>query len=965
MFRLALTLAVLSASCAVGAELITIRVSSDKTLEQIRDEVRALRASEERGGTRTDQRRGVTVVLSEGRYETGRALTLDGRDSDVTWQAAPGAEVRISGGRLIASKPEAVTDPGLLKRLPSVARDKVVQYDLAKLGVTDWGDCLYNHEDAVQRRVAETWNQGEFVKGSHPPPTGDRSAGRMELFVDDRPMTVARTPRDVFYHTDALLGPTFHLGTTATSGFRASKVGWFTYKEELPAAWSAEPDPHVCGCWCRDWAEQHQRVVSLDCAKKEMRLSEPYHQYNYKSGAYFFGFNLLCELDEPGEWYVDRATAKLLVWLPGDAPEHRVELSMAGRLIELAGATNVVFRGLTFEGCRNTAVKMAACEGCVVEACTVRNVGHHALIAEDGHGCGVRDSHLYGLGGGGAFLVDGNRLTLEASGHFAERNDIHDYGRWNRMYRPAVCMAGIGMRAVGNRIHDAPHAGILFFGCDLLMQSNEIYRVCRESKDCGAIYSGRSWMLRGNRILDNRFHDIIGLQGAYTRTVYLDDSMADTLIAGNRFERCTWAIFNGGSRENVITNNVFTDCPHAYYTDNRGMGWQRRHIDGRLKEMKEKGTVFGVPFKTGPYAERYPAVKDLPAPDPYNPVLNVFANNVFSRGDGRWLATYGVGGVKNSPDWWHDGLSIEEVSELGVFRDNVVDGKRLATGNRFTGAAGDAFGDPANWSAGRVPAGAEGAVVPKGRTVVVRAADLPALKAVSVLELRGTDSVLEVRDVAIDFPAGGMRLTGRGQVRFVATTEKPLRVDLRAGNAEFAGSFFFTNVAAFAHGPKALGRSCPVTFCKTTAGVDCMLHLTGGGTYTSDLVFLPPRGMMWYALAGEADPARPGPIVNRGRIDIPLMSGKYCGRILAQTPWRQEGRLDLGSRIDICGDVVLDCPVRFAGRDEALFSDDPAGVLRFGPRFSLGPDLDREASLTVLRGTPLLGSHKSLVSVGP
>ena len=957
MRRIIFNLIVLAAFDVAWGELPTILATPDKTLMQIRDEVRALRVrAKGRGAT---EHSGVRVVLGEGRYEVGSALSLDGRDSDVIWQAAPGAEVRISGGRLIDAAPEPVTDAGLLKRLPEKARGKVVQYDLAKLGVSDWGDCLYNHEDAVQRRVAGTWNQGEFIQGSHPPPKGDASAGRMELFVDDRPLSVARTPRDVVYHTDRLLGPV-DARHTPTRSFPVSAVGWFTCREDLPAAWAAEPDPHVCGCWCRDWAEQHQRVVYLDCAKKEMRLSEPYHQYTYRSGAEFFAFNLLCELDEPGEWYVDRATAKLLVWMPDAAPSHRVELSMAGRLVELAGATNVVFRGVTFEACRNSAVKMAGCEGCVLESCTVRNVGHHALIAEDGHGCGVRDSKLYGLGGGGAFLVDDNRLTLESSGHFAERNDIHDYGRWNRMYRPAVCLAGVGMRAVGNRIHDAPHAGILFFGCDLLMQSNEICRVCRESKDCGAIYSGRSWMLRGNRILDNSFHDIIGLRGAYTRTIYLDDSMADTLIAGNRFERCTWAVFNGGSRENVITNNVFIDCPHAYYTDNRGTGWQRRHIDGRLKEMREKGTLFGVPFRTGPYVERYPAVKVLPAPDPYNPVLNVFAHNVFARGDGRWLKTYGNRGVSDSPDWWHDGLSIEEVSELGQFHDNVVDGKPLDMGNWFTGAAGVAFADPANWSAGRVPAGSEPAVVPRGRTVVVRAADLPALKAVTTLELRGTDSVLELRDVSVDFPADGIRLTGLGQVRAVATTEKPLRVDLRAGMADFAGSFFFTNVAAYAHGPRALGRSCPVTFCKTTPGVDCMLHLAGGGISTSDIVFLPPRGMMWYALAGEPDAARQGPIVNRGRIGIPRMSGKFCGRILAKTSWRQEGRLDLGSRIDVCGDVVLDCPVRFTGRDEALFTDDAAGVLRFGPRFTLGPDLDRAASLERLRGSPMLGPHKSL-----
>ena len=643
----------------------TLEFPAGSDLVRIRDEVRNLRA-----GGLTEL---VEIVLKGGRYALDGALGLDGRDSGVTWRAETGAEVRISGGLLVGTAPARVTDPALLARLPASARENVVAYDLAQLGIADWGSCLYNHEDAVQRRVANVWGQGEFTMGSHPPPSGDGSVGRMELFVDDVPLTVARTPKGTFYHVAELLGPTNRIGPSATSSVVVSPVPSFTCKEPLPPAWTAEPDPHVCGCWCRDWAEQHQRVVRFDPARNAVELSKPYHQYQYRSGAYFYGFNLLCELDEPGEWYVDRATRKLIVWMPEKDGPRRVELSKAGRLVELTAATNVVFRGLVFEACRNSAVRMKDCDRCLLDGCTVRNVGQHALVVEDGHACGARGCRFHGMGGGGAFLVDGNRATLEASGHFAEGCDIHDFGRWNRMYRPGVCLSGVGMRAVGNRIHDAPHAAILFFGCDHLMRSNDVSRVCRETKDCGAFYSGRSWLLRGNRILDNRFREIVGLGGAYTRTIYLDDSMADVVIAGNRFEHCTWPIFIGGSRDNVVTNNVFVDCPGGIYVDARGRGWQKRHIDGRLKEMSAKGTLYGLPFRSGVYAERYPAVKDLPGADPYSPVGNVIAGNRFIRGSARWIERYGVAAVRESPRWWRDGLSDEELVRLGVFRDNTVD----------------------------------------------------------------------------------------------------------------------------------------------------------------------------------------------------------------------------------------------------------------------------------------------------
>ena len=679
MRRIALLFTALLPCAALAGVPEIVRVEPGADLVSVRDRIRASRAAD---AACADER--VTVELAAGRYELTAPVLLGPKDSHVEWRAEAGAEVRIAGGLVVDAAPEPVTDREILELLPEKARGKVVAYDLHKLGIDDWGDYLYNSEDAVQRRVAQTWGQGEFIMGSHPPPAGSRSRGRMELFVDDRPLTVARSAAGVVYHTDRLLGKM----TKTHLGLVCSPEGKFTYKEDLPAGWTKEPDPHACGCWCRDWAEQHQRIVRLDPATKTMELSQPYHQYKYKSGAYFFGFNMLCELDEPGEWYIHRKTGKLVVWLPeptaagrgrnegsasAAAGNRRVELSMASRLFELEGAKDVVFRGLTFETCRNSAVRMKACADCRLEACTVRNVGQHALVVEDGARCGARDCRFYGMGGGGAWLVDGNRATLRPSGHFVEGCDIHHFGRWNRMYRPGVCLAGVGMRAERNFIHDSPHAAVLYFGCNLLMRSNEVWRVCSGSKDCGAFYSGRSWMLRGNKIEGNYIHDVIGLNGARTRTIYLDDSIAQVDVVGNRFERCTWALFLGGARECVVTNNVFVDCPGAIYVDKRGTNWQKPHIDGRLKELAAKGSVYGLSCRQGPYAEAFPAVKELPGPNPYEPVKNVIAHNRFVRGPAEWIAKYAPKRVTD-PRWWRDGdVTDEELRKWGVFVDNVVD----------------------------------------------------------------------------------------------------------------------------------------------------------------------------------------------------------------------------------------------------------------------------------------------------
>ena len=61
-------------------------------------------------------------------------------DAPVSWQAAPGEEVRLVGGITLPREAFApVADPAVTARLDDAARDKVVQIDLAR-----WGDCRSN-----------------------------------------------------------------------------------------------------------------------------------------------------------------------------------------------------------------------------------------------------------------------------------------------------------------------------------------------------------------------------------------------------------------------------------------------------------------------------------------------------------------------------------------------------------------------------------------------------------------------------------------------------------------------------------------------------------------------------------------------------------------------------------------------------------------------------------------------------
>ena len=128
------------------------------------------------------------------------------------------------------------------------------------------------------------------------------------------------------------------------------------------------------------------------------------------------------------------------------------------------------------------------------------------------------------------------------------------------MYNPAVQMSGVGNRVTHNLIHDAPHMAIGSGGQNHRIEYNEIYHVCTESNDAGAMYAGRNWTMRGTEIRFNYLHDIQGFEGKGCVGVYLDDQYSGTLVYGNLFHKVTRAAMIGGGRDCTIENNIFVDC---------------------------------------------------------------------------------------------------------------------------------------------------------------------------------------------------------------------------------------------------------------------------------------------------------------------------------------------------------------------------------------------------------------------
>ncbi|HOZ48421.1 MAG TPA: right-handed parallel beta-helix repeat-containing protein [Candidatus Hydrogenedentes bacterium] len=584
------------------------------TLEAARNAIRTMKQSD---GLLPDS---VEVLVQAGVYALSATFELTAEDSGtaempIVYRAAPGAEVRLVGG-VVIPKLDPVTDAAVRERLDESARDAVRCADLKALGVTDFGPA-----------------QG----------------GGMEVFFKDEPMTLCRWPNEGFTRIVDIVEDDGH----QIHGIKGSTVGKFTYDGDRPARWLGEKDPWLHGYWFWDWSEERQPIESIDTENHILAVKPPYHGYGYRKGQWFYAFNMLVELDAPGEWYMDREAGVLYFWPPSADTDNATVVSVIGTLIQAKDASYVTVRGFTLEAARGTAVTISGGDHNRVVACTIRNMGAWAVTVSGGSEHGVVGCDIYGTGGGGISLSGGDRTTLAPANHFAENNHIHHYARTKRVYQPGITLQGVGNRASHNLIHNAPHMGMGFGGNDHLIEFNEIHSVCYESNDAGAIYTGRNWTMRGHVIRNNYMHHVSGFENRGCVGVYLDDMFSSADIVSNVFYKVTRAAFIGGGRDCHVENNIFVDCNPALHVDARALGWAHGHADGWIEEAKEKGTLSDIAYNKPPYSERYPQLVGIVEDEPKAPKGNIIARNV-SFG-GKW-----------------DGVQ-EDARPYLTFQDNLID----------------------------------------------------------------------------------------------------------------------------------------------------------------------------------------------------------------------------------------------------------------------------------------------------
>ncbi len=579
------------------------------TPETARDAIRRLKQT----GPLPDG--GVTVWFRGGTFVRTNAFELGAADSGtaaapIVYRAVEGEAVRWLGGRVLRGF-HPVGDRAVLGRLTEPARTHVVQVNLRALGITNFG----------------TMKSRGFGR-----PT---ATAHCELFFAGQPMTLARWPNEGQFAQIAGFPEGAGQGDEQ-GGKIGALTGGFFYSGDRPRRWQSLDDVWVHGYWAWDWANSYERVASIDLDRRLIKTAPPYGQYGFRKGQRFYFLNVLEERDEPGEWFLDRQRGILYFWPPKPVGDGEAVLSVLDRpLIAMNDVAHVTFRGLALEATRAHGITIRGGASDRITACWIHNIGDYGVWIEGGHDHGVVGCDIANTGDGGVNLSGGDRQMLTPGGHFVENCHFQNQGRWSKCYVPAVLVSGVGQRVAHNLIHDHPHCAILYSGNDHRIEFNEIHHVALETGDVGAIYAGRDWTFRGNKIRFNYIHETGGV-GMGSMGVYQDDCVSGAEIFGNIFYKVQRAAFLGGGRDHRVENNIFVDCDPAIQLDGRGLDtspvWHNMVYDFMKRQLA------AVPAAL--YRARYPEIAAL---DRYYATTNGVPpeNNLAARNIcvGKWAET--------------------------------------------------------------------------------------------------------------------------------------------------------------------------------------------------------------------------------------------------------------------------------------------------------------------------------------
>ena len=523
---------------------------------------------------REDSDKLIEILLREGTYSVTNTIKIINSQKDnslLKISAYQDEKVTINAGVDIPLSAMSIADSDFTNAIidkPNAG--SVLQYNLKDAQIEDFGEISL---------------RGHLIS--------DEKEAQAELSLNGEVQKLAGWPNGEY---TGLIKPTDsnEYGKRTKSGIANGCS--FQVNYDRPSQWSKPEQAWLSGTIGPNYEFDYYPVSRFDSEEKRVYLSRGALEKYYTEPYYRFE-NVPEELDEPGEYYIDRQSGMLYFYPPEDTPKDSVltitmstpTLDVSGKapnsMFRIENSKNIVFENLIFKGGRGSAITGKNNSNIKFINCEINSFGENGIRFDASTDITISDCKIHDVGQDGILFVScGNYQTLSPSNIVVSNNDIYNFARLERSYKTGIDFGYrcVGATAANNHIHNGPHAGMIFYGVNNDIYGNEFDHLVTEFSDMDALYCNNSnypWE-RGNKIHNNYFHDIGKSSMNGRHQINVRAIRTDNRGCGlNIYENLFYNIGDGGNgngnngigaitaegTRNRIFNNLFVDCNEAYF----------------------------------------------------------------------------------------------------------------------------------------------------------------------------------------------------------------------------------------------------------------------------------------------------------------------------------------------------------------------------------------------------------------
>jgi len=590
-----------------------------RTIEKARDIIREKRLH---GEIKNEP---ANIVLREGVYEVGKTIELTTADSGeelftLTIKGYEDEKVRLTGGKDISASLLSDADDSIKARIiDETARENIKAVNLYDMGITDLGEISRRGHQISENKITQA-----------------------EVSVDGQKLKLAGWPNEGFVGLDTVVEyGTRRNPASGDNGVNITSGCSFTYKGyDRPLKWREPEKAWISGVLTSNFAYDYYPLEKVEGNKIILREGAITDYYSKQ----FFRFeNIPEELDMPGEYYIDRDDGMLYIYMPeGCSDDSVITVSLLKEdMIKVSNARNIEFQNIEISDSRKSGIATSGeCSNIIVDNCKIHSIAKNGVSFSNCTFSSVRNSEIYDIGENGISVKGGDFSKAISSGNVIYNNDIYRFAQIERSYNSGVYIGyqSVGVKVMNNHIHDAPHAGIIFYGINNEISYNEIDNVVNEFHDMDAVYVNNYDMPweRGNKIYYNYFHDIGGenFNGEHQMNVSCirtDNNGHGLTIRKNIFYNIGKGATNNVSgihaqgTHNKIEGNLFVDCKESY------CGYTKYNPDAKYDlttsaNISIKNKLDS--FSNGLFGKLFPEIKNFWNEHPANAKTNTFKDNL-------------------------------------------------------------------------------------------------------------------------------------------------------------------------------------------------------------------------------------------------------------------------------------------------------------------------------------------------